>query len=331
MQEISTKFQSHLHEIQTRIPPMVNVNVIVYKNHEEGSLFEPCFLFWQKISEKWKRICAGSRMRANEKPQEAAYRVVEKELNGIKVNLKRLITADSSDEDERSRNVNLYYLCEYISWEMEYSDTFKEIKRFTMKELKALSNLYESDSTILDDLDQTMNLINSNQDELLVQVDGNDQEIGYISKKIAHSSNQVHHRAAHIFLFNTHWEVILQLRSRNKSSHPLRRDMHGWHQTRWQTIDQCAVAELSEEVWISWDLKFHHKKHFQLTRQSERAHCYTIIHDWPYGFDRNEVEELKAFDPQKLIDGYYDKEYQILPHVKEYLIELKDVRQNIHQ
>lgn len=319
------KFQSHLHEIQSKVPPMVNINVVIYKNHPDGSMFETEFLWWWKIIHENKWITPWSRMKAYEKPQEAVYRVIDKEVRWIQINLKRLITADSNDNDERSRNINLYYLCEYISGEMEYSDTFEKVQRFTLEQLKKLPNLYDQDSAILEDLEQTMNLINSNQDELLVQVDNEDKEIWYISKKIAHSSNQVHHRAAHIFLFNTKWEVILQLRSRNKASHPLRRDMHGGHQTWWQTIDQCAKAELSEEVGISWDLKFHHKKHFFKDRQSEFAYCYTIIHDGPYGFDRNEVEELWNFNCENIINGFYDTEYKILPHVKEYLIELEDI------
>lgn len=304
---------------------MVNINIIVYKNHQDGYIFEPSYLFGKKLTSKDYRITPWSRMKANEQLIEAVHRVANKEIQWIRILPKRLITAHSSDDDDRSWNVNLYYLCEYIWWELTYSDTFETIERFTMAQLKALKNLYKGDNYILEDLEQTIQLINSNQDELLVQVDGDDNEIGYISKKIAHSSNQVHHRAAHIFLFNSKWEVILQLRSKNKSSHPLWRDMHWWHQVRWQTIDQCALAELSEEVGINTDLHFHHKKHFFKERQSEFAYCYTAIHDWPYWFDRNEVEELHAFDPKKIINGEYDNSYNILPHVKDYLIELEDI------
>jgi hypothetical protein len=101
--------------------------------------------------------------------------------------------------------------------------------------------------------------------------------------------------------------------------------MHGWHQTAGQTIDQCAIAELSEEVWITWELKFHHSKHFTKIKQSEFAHVYTIIHDGPYGYDSNEVAQLQTFDCQKILDGWYDDEYDIMPHVKAYLIELEDI------
>ena len=58
--------------------------------------------------------------------------------------------------------------------------------------------------------------------------------------------------------------------------------------------------------------------------QSEFSYVYYGFSDGPYGFDRNEVEKLQAFDCEKLLKGEY-KGYNILPHVIRYIKDLKDI------
>lgn len=319
--------EKHIKTLQERIPPVVNINCVIYKTHPDGTLYDPEIFLWLRIKDeankKW--IFPWWRLKVSEQPQEAVIRILQRECQGIKVLPKKLITATTTDNDIRSWNCNLYYLCEYIDWDYNWSDTFIDQQWVPLQQLEDVNDLRETDKLIIEDIKQTISMVNSNQDELLVEVDENDKEIGNISKKIAHSTNTRHHRAAHIFVFSSEWEVLLQLRSRHKSSSPLKRDMHWGHQIVGQTIDQCAHAELSEEVGITGDLIFHHSKHFTKDRQSEFAHVYTIIHDWPYWYDGNEIERLQIFDCQKVIDGSYDNEYDILPHVKIYLEELKDI------
>lgn len=319
--------ERHVKTLQERIPPVVNINCVIYKKHKDGTLYDPEIFLWLREkninTNKW--IFPWWRLQIDEQPQEAAIRILHRECRGITILPKKLITATTTDNDIRSWNCNLYYLCEYIDWNYNWSDTFIDHQWIPLQQLENTANLRETDKLIIEDIKQTISMVNSNQDELLVEVDENDKEIGNISKKIAHSTNTRHHRAAHIFVFSSEWEVLLQLRSRHKSSSPLKWDMHGWHQIVGQTIDQCAYAELSEEVWITGNLIFHHSKHFTKTNQSEFAHVYTIIHDWPYGYDSNEVERLQTFDCQKLIDGFYDNDYDILDHVKVYLEELRDI------
>lgn len=166
--------------------------------------------------------------------------------------------------------------------------------------------------------------MNTSSDEILVEVDKNDNVIEEIVKRDAHSDSTRYHRAAHIMIFNSHGEVILQKRSFNKFTSPGKWDMHGGHQVAGQSIEQCAVAELSEELGITTDLKFHHKGLYQDDFQSEYFYLFVGTSDGPYGFDKNEVECIGTFDCQKLLDSGYDGEFDILPHVIKYVRELKD-------
>jgi hypothetical protein len=96
-----------------------------------------------------------------------------------------------------------------------------------LQDLDKLDKLRTTDQLAIEDIKQTVSMVNSNQDEILVEVDEYDQEISTISKKEAHNTNLRSHRAAHIFVFTSDGKTVLQQRSRNKASSPLRRDMHG--------------------------------------------------------------------------------------------------------
>ncbi len=318
-----TKFDNHLKTLNKYIPPIVNVNCVIYKRDRDSG-YDPDILVWYKTWGKWS--FPWWRLKATEQPQQAAMNIIDRECQWIQSIVKRLITAQTDDRDIRSWNLNLYYLCEYVSWEYRNSDTFVDHQWMKIEQIEQMQDLSEYDRLIVHDIAQAISLVNLNQDEMLVEVDENNHDIGVISKREAHSTITRHHRAAHIFLFSSRGEVILQQRGRHVSSYPLKRDMYGWHQAIWQTIEQCARAELSEEVGIVGDLIFHHSLHFRKDTQSEFASVYTIINDGPYGYDRNEVEQLHTFDCQKIIDGQYDAEYDILPRVKTYLIELEDIR-----
>ena len=61
------------------------------------------------------------------------------------------------------------------------------------------------------------------------------------------------------------------------------------------------------------------------SKQSEYYYLFYTIHDGPYKFDKHEVQCVKAFDCQRLLDNEYDNDFQILSHVYDYVKELKSV------
>jgi isopentenyl-diphosphate delta-isomerase len=108
--------------------------------------------------------------------------------------------------------------------------------------------MYHLQVSTLNEINATIASMNSTQDEILVQVDKDNKEMGSVIKREAHSNPKVYHRAAHIMLFNEDGEVVLQKRAHTKATHPGRWDMPGGHQSLGQTINETAHAELIEEM-----------------------------------------------------------------------------------
>lgn len=163
------------------------------------------------------------------------------------------------------------------------------------------------------------------EDELLVEVDENDKEVGVVYKMDAHTNSSRYHRAASILVFNRRGDIILQKRSSLKAVDPGKWDLTGGHQTYGQTIDQTAGLELMEELGIKSKLLYIRKGLKQDENQSEFYYLYYTINDGPYKLDMHEVDEVKAFKCEKLIKHGYDKEYVFLNYVYERVEELRAV------
>lgn len=160
------------------------------------------------------------------------------------------------------------------------------------------------------------------EDELLLEVDRKDEEIGAIYKNDAHSDPDKYHRAAHIVVFTSQGNIVLQKRGKDKRYDPLRWDIPGGHQAFGITMDQTAESELNEELGIKSTLTFVRKGLKQDNKQSEFYYLFNTVHNGPYFSDLREVEEIKEFDCEKILSGEYDKKYKILPHVYEYVKEM---------
>ena len=102
-----------------------------------------------------------------------------------------------------------------------------EFRRVTKEEMRSIPKLYPLLLSILNEVDTTIASMNSTQDEILLQVDKDNKEIGSVLKRTAHSDPSVYHRAAHIMLFNSKKQVVLQQRSPTKATGANRRDMPG--------------------------------------------------------------------------------------------------------
>jgi len=170
-----------------------------------------------------------------------------------------------------------------------------------------------------------LNSFTGAEDEILTEINEKDIDIGSILKMEAHSNPDKFHRAAHVVLFNSSGNVILQQRSSKKMYDPNSWDIPGGHQTYGQSIEQTAEIELMEEMGIRGELKFVRKGFKQTDKQSEFYYLYYVINDGPYKINFNEVSAYKEFDCEKLLAHDYDQEYFILEHVYDYVGELKSV------
>lgn len=160
------------------------------------------------------------------------------------------------------------------------------------------------------------------EDELLVEVNKKDKEIGAVYKMDAHVDPARYHRAVSIAVFNSKGQVILQKRSSLKLVDPGVWDLTGGHQIYGQTVEQAAAFELMEEMGLVGKLKFV-KTGLRQNGQSEFYYLYYLVHDGPYKYDMHEVEKVKAFNCQRLIDHRYDSDYQFMDYVYERVEELK--------
>ena len=324
-----------LKELNTKIPPIVNVDVVVFKKNLNDFSDQGKFLIGRRNPKhllannkplspvRW--LFPGGRMKFTETPQETAERILKTELTGVNARLKKLATVVADKGwDSRANGVTIYFLYEYESGEPKSNDQLNEFMWGDSEDIRKKDNAYIHDISILEELEAIVRTMNTSEDELIVEVDKDNKEIGTMIKRDAHSTTERFHRAAHIMIFNSKGQVILQQRSLNHTRFAGFWDMIGGHQSAGLTIDQTAKQELMEELGVNIELKslkvFLHKQKDQL----EYCHVYYGLSDGPYGFDRNEVAAISAFDCEKLLNGYYDSDYEFVPpFAKQYTEDLR--------
>ena len=142
--------------------------------------------------------------------------------------------------------------------------------------------------------------------DLLILVDSNDQEIGFLDKTRCHEDQGKLHRAFSIFLFNRSGEVLIQQRSTSK---PLWGDF--WsntccsHPRAGESIDFAASRRIREELGVQSDLKFTYKFEYQArfnTQLSENELCsvYFGRFDGAPAPNPNEVQSWKWISKESL-------------------------------
>lgn len=306
-------------ELNNRVPPLLNIDIVIVNS---GRFLVGKRTF--KGNEYWQ--FPGSRVRFDETPQGAADRILKNEAPGVKATFKKLINAvDDYGLDPRGHGITLHYLYEYVSGTPKESEHFLEFKWLEPEEILKLKNIHPIEIKSMSEIEAAVREMHTSEDEILVEVDDKNEIVGEIVKRDAHSDPSRYHRSAFLFIFNSKNEIVLQQRCKSKSVGAGKWDMHGGHQVAGHTIEQTARQELAEELGIDAKLKLHRVGLYQDDMQSEWYYVFYGFHDGPYGFDRNEVDQVRAFDCQKLLDGDYDSEYDIYEHVKEFVEELKFV------
>ncbi|MEC9327671.1 MAG: 16S rRNA (adenine(1518)-N(6)/adenine(1519)-N(6))-dimethyltransferase RsmA [Verrucomicrobiota bacterium] len=132
-------------------------------------------------------------------------------------------------------------------------------------------------------------------DEMFDVVDEDDQVTGQMKRSRVHSENLMH-RAVHVFIFNKFGDLFLQKRSRLKDSSPgLWDSSASGHLNVAETYHDAAVREVFEELGISRDVDFISIIEASENTGWEFVHLYSCEHDGPFNFPYSEIEGGKFF------------------------------------
>ena len=153
---------------------------------------------------------------------------------------------------------------------------------------------------------ETASRIVSSEAEELILVDGDDNEIGSLSKAAAHDGDGVLHRAFSVFLFNPNGKLLLQQRAQGKRLWP-----GYWsnsccsHPRRGETMALAAERRLSEELGLRCDLEFVYKFQYQapfgdLGSENELCSVFVGRSDEPPATNRNEIAAVRYVAPADL-------------------------------
>jgi len=139
-----------------------------------------------------------------------------------------------------------------------------------------------------------------NQDELLPIVDENDIVIGSRTRKYVHE-NHLPHRGIHIFVVNFQGDILIQTRKTG-------RDYPGYYDSSVgaqvcfeETYEQAALRETKEELGFIPEklIEICRYKSFS-ERQKEFRTLFVCYHEGPFIFDRNEIESIEFYSPDRI-------------------------------
>ena len=173
------------------------------------------------------------------------------------------------------------------------------------------------------------NDIVSDQNELLILVDREDNELGFASKADCHFGSGLLHRAFSVFIFNSSGQVLLQQRSRQKELWALY-----WsnsccsHPRQGEQIESAANRRIMEELSIDCELHYLYKFFYQEpfgTKGSEHELCSVFVgrYDGEISINTNEISDWIFLDTQELTESINQSPEIYTPWLRSEWLELK--------
>jgi isopentenyl-diphosphate Delta-isomerase len=121
----------------------------------------------------------------------------------------------------------------------------------------------------------------NNPHDLLILVDSDDHDLGFMSKEECHRGRGILHRAFSVFLMSDAGDVLLQQRSAQKPLWPLY-----WsntccsHPRRGESVDEAAPRRVREELGLTCTIRYVYKFEYQAPFHdvgSEHELCYVYL------------------------------------------------------
>nr|WP_320051419.1 NUDIX domain-containing protein [uncultured Desulfuromonas sp.] len=133
-------------------------------------------------------------------------------------------------------------------------------------------------------------------------VDENDDVVGLKPRNVCHGNPEFVHRVAHVLLFNSRGELLLQKRSPTKDVQPGKWDTSvGGHVDPGEDYLQAAYREMKEEVGVSdVTLTPLYPSKIRNDFESENVMTYLVVYDGEICFNRAEIDAVKFWSVQEI-------------------------------
>lgn len=138
--------------------------------------------------------------------------------------------------------------------------------------------------------------------EIFDIVDDDDNVVGQAPRSECHGNPALIHRVAHVLVFNSAGELLLQKRAETKDIQPGRWDTSvGGHLDPGEDYRQAAVREMEEELGIQHvPLTFLYKSKIRNDVESENIATYMTIYDGNISFDPHEISDVRFWSSDKI-------------------------------
>jgi len=130
--------------------------------------------------------------------------------------------------------------------------------------------------------------------------------LGTAPRSACHGNPLLLHRTAHVVVFSTSGQVLLQKRSRHKDIQPGKWDTAvGGHLKPGESFEQAARREMQEELGLSPELplRFLFYSKIRNSIESEDAAVFSVTSDGPFVFPPAEIDEVRFWSGPELRAG----------------------------
>ncbi|MGA1868600.1 MAG: NUDIX hydrolase [bacterium] len=134
--------------------------------------------------------------------------------------------------------------------------------------------------------------------EFVDRVTEDDRVLEKVLRSQCHGNPHLIHRAAHVLLFNSQGQLLLQKRSMNKDIQPGKWDTSvGGHVESGEDYEKAAYRELGEELGIK-DVPLEYLYDYKMRNEveSENIRSYQCKYDGPILFNHDEIDEIRFWD-----------------------------------
>lgn len=147
---------------------------------------------------------------------------------------------------------------------------------------------------------------------------------GVFPRSECHGNPALIHRSVHVVVFDSSGKrILLQKRSRLKDIQPGKWDTAvGGHVDAGETVENAARRELSEELGVAGELQFLFESRIRNDIESENVTVYKLIHDGPFKFAADEIDEIRFFELSEFAEPAACEREDFTPNLQKELAEL---------